>query len=141
MINNLAAGGFASIEQAAGRIQRSNHSGKDGNSSGVSFQEIFNQKRSIAEAAEDVRTVSKLKFSKHADQRLKQRDITLTQEQLFRLSDGVQKAEQKGIKDSLVLLDNMAFIVNVKSNTVVTTMDQNLNEENVFTNIDGAVII
>ena len=47
----------------------------------------------------------------------------------------------KGINETLVLLDDMAFIVNTKNKTVVTAMDQNMNEENIFTNIDGAVII
>ena len=49
-------------------------------------------------------------------------------------------AEKKGIKESLVVVDSLAFIVNVPSRTVVTAMDQNESENNVFTNIDGAVI-
>lgn len=142
MINNLVTGGFNSIEQAAGSIARQSSESKD-SASKVSFQEIFNQKRSIAEVVEETsRNNSRgIKFSKHADSRLRQRDITLTEEQLSRLSEGTQKAGQKGIKESLVLLDNMAFIVNTSNNTVVTAMDQSMNDENIFTNIDGAVII
>ena len=49
-------------------------------------------------------------------------------------------AEEKGIKESLVLVDNLAFIVNVPSSTVVTAMDQTETRQNTFTNIDGAVI-
>ena len=59
----------------------------------------------------------------------------------MRLRDGMEKANAKGIKDSLVLMDKLAFIVNVPSNTVVTAMDQSETNENVFTNIDGAVIV
>jgi flagellar operon protein len=56
------------------------------------------------------------------------------------LEAGVEMAEKKGIKESLVVVDSLAFIVNVPSRTVVTAMDQNESENNVFTNIDGAVI-
>ena len=55
--------------------------------------------------------------------------------------DGVEQAHAKGIKDSLVLVDSLAFIVNVPSKTVVTAMDQTETQSNIFTNIDGAVIM
>ena len=58
-----------------------------------------------------------------------------------RLSDGTQKAGAKGIKESLVIVDQLAFIVNIPNRTVVTAMDQAETEENIFTNIDGAVIM
>ena len=82
-----------------------------------------------------------LKFSKHANMRLEQRDIALSAEQSQRLEAGVAKASAKGIKESLVIVDSLAFIVNVPNQTVVTAMDQTESEDNVFTNIDGAVII
>lgn len=84
---------------------------------------------------------SVLKFSKHAANRLNTRNIELSDSQVMRLQDGMEKANAKGIKDSLVLMDKLAFIVNVPSNTVVTAMDQSETNENVFTNIDGAVIV
>ena len=77
----------------------------------------------------------------HAANRLSDRKIELTDEQLERLNDGTKKAGQKGIRDSLVLVDQLAFIVNTKSNTVITAMDQTEADENIYTNIDGAVII
>jgi flagellar operon protein len=64
----------------------------------------------------------------------------LTEEQTVRLEDGVNQADEKGIKDSLVLVDSLAFIVNVPNRTVVTAMDQAETQSNIFTNIDGAVI-
>lgn len=82
-----------------------------------------------------------MRFSKHAANRLSDRKIELTDEQLERLNDGTKKAGQKGIRDSLVLVDQLAFIVNTKSNTVITAMDQTEADENIYTNIDGAVII
>ena len=84
---------------------------------------------------------TKLKFSKHATDRLATRDITLDNTQLNRLKEGVAKAEMKGIKESLMIMDKLAFIVNVPSSTVVTALDSQLSNEQVFTNIDGAVIV
>lgn len=81
-----------------------------------------------------------MKFSKHASQRLTSRNISLSEEQSRRLEDGVKQAGDKGIQESLVLVDSLAFIVNIPNKTVVTAMDQTETLSNVFTNIDGAVI-
>lgn len=99
---------------------------------GLSFQEILEQ----ASGAE-----REVRFSKHAAGRLSTRNIELTDGQMERLNEGTKKAQAKGIKDSLVLVDSLAFIVNVPSSTVVTAMEQSEAQENIFTNIDGAVII
>ena len=101
----------------------------------VSFQEILKKQAEYAD------NDNELKFSKHASQRLSDRNISLSQDQNERLLNGVEKADEKGIKDSLVLIDSLAFIVNVPNKTVITTMDQNEADENIFTNIDGAVIM
>lgn len=87
-----------------------------------------------------LRETQDIKFSKHAEQRLKTRNIQLSNEQKKRLSDAVGKADAKGIKESLVLMENMAFIVSVKNKTVVTCAKGDELKDNVFTNIDGAVI-
>ena len=100
---------------------------------GVSFQDILAEKSG--------RTEGGLKFSKHAANRLADRNIRLTDEQIGRLSDGTQKAGAKGIRESLVLVDQLAFIVNIPNQTVVTAMDQAETPANIFTNIDGAVIV
>lgn len=98
----------------------------------LSFSEIMqHQKQSMDQ--------SPIKFSKHANERLSERNIILSKMQLSRLEDGTQKARQKGVKESLICVDDLAFIVNVKNNTVVTAMNQE--DEKIFTNIDGAVIV
>ena len=79
--------------------------------------------------------------TKHAAMRLENRNINLTDEQNNRLRSGVQKASEKGINESLVIVDSLAFIVNVPNKTVVTALDQKEAADNIFTNIDGAVII
>ena len=103
------------------------------NSQGLSFEEIWKQKTGETEG--------EIRFSKHASNRLADRNLTLSEDQLSRLTEGLRKAGEKGIKESLVMVDQLAFIVNVPSNTVITAMDQTQAGENVFTNIDGAVIV
>jgi len=84
---------------------------------------------------------TEIKFSKHAEGRLASRNINLSKEQKVKLGAAVSKADQKGIKDSLVMMDNIALVVNVKSRTVVTAMSSSEAKENVFTNIDGAILV
>ncbi len=83
--------------------------------------------------------LEKIKFSNHAQKRLESRNIQLTDTDIDKIQSAVQKAELKGAKDSLVLLNNTAFIVNIPNKTVVTTMPVNSTEENIFTNIDSVV--
>ena len=99
-------------------------------SQGMSFRDVLEQK-----------TSGELKFSKHAAGRLADRKIELSDSQLMRLGSGTKKAGQKGIRDSLVIVDQLAFIVNIPNQTVVTAMDSTEAEENIFTNINGAVIV
>ena len=128
---------YASIEQITGTYLNNRNVKKDlpGVSNKGLFEQILKEKREVVSDAPE------LKFSKHAGIRLEQRNISLSEAQLKRLSEGTRKADEKGIKESLMIMDDMAFIVNVKNNTVITAMDQTENSENVFTNIDGAVIV
>lgn len=114
--------------------------GKDNNSLPTgenSFASVLNK---VKKSADITNSEGPVKFSKHAMNRLSLRNIELTSEQMDRLNQGKIEASEKGIKDSLILVDQLAFIVNVPNNTVVTAMDQTENKSNVFTNIDGAVI-
>ncbi|MBJ7332140.1 MAG: flagellar biosynthesis protein [Solirubrobacteraceae bacterium] len=83
---------------------------------------------------------SSLQFSGHAIQRLQKRGIELDQQTIQRLEGAVEKAAQKGSRDSVVFVDSTAFVVSVKNNTVITAMDKSNMREHVFTNIDSAVI-
>jgi flagellar operon protein len=80
-----------------------------------------------------------LRFSNHAQQRLEKRQLELSDDGLNRLTQAVDKADKKGGKSSLVLMDDMAFIVNVRERMVVTAMDANAHGEGVFTQIDTVV--
>lgn len=82
-----------------------------------------------------------LKFSAHAKERLALRNINLSQDDLGRMNDAVNKAASKGARQSLLVMDNQAFIVSVTNRTVITALDGGSMRENVFTNIDSAVIV
>ena len=80
-------------------------------------------------------------FSKHAEQRLHSRGITLTPDMKARLSQAIDKADAKGSRETLVLSDSTAFVVAVKNRTVVTVFDKDNLREGVVTSIDSAVIL
>ncbi|MCV9950565.1 TIGR02530 family flagellar biosynthesis protein [Paenibacillus sp. BT-177] len=82
-----------------------------------------------------------LKLSNHAAKRLEQRGIELRSDQMAKINSAVDKAAAKGAKESLILMQDMALIVSVPNRTVVTAMDKQSMEDNVFTQIDSAVII
>jgi len=82
-----------------------------------------------------------LKFSAHAKERLALRNINLSEEDTARITDAVNKAAAKGARQSLLVMDQMAFIVSVTNRTVITALDGGSMKENVFTNIDSAVIV
>lgn len=96
-------------------------------SGSASFADVLAQKQNIT-------------FSKHAQNRLESRDINLGDDGLARLEEAVTKAEKRGAQESLILMDDMAFIVNVKNRMVVTAMDASKRGEGVFTNIDSVVL-
>lgn len=82
-----------------------------------------------------------VQFSKHAMERVEQRGIDVSGSLLERLNEAVGKAREKGAKDVVVIGEQGAFIVNVTNNVVVTTMNQREMKNNIFTNIDSAVIL
>jgi flagellar operon protein len=94
---------------------------------GTPFREIFEEE------------IGKLKFSGHALSRMTSREMNLTDNEISRLESAVNKAELKNSRDSLVLLDEKAFIVNVPNRTVITMVTKDKLGENVITKIDSAV--
>lgn len=132
---NISKNNFPSIEQMTGRLvtnPKNKYVDKPLKADAQSFQSILEKKQEIIDGGE-------LKFSKHANERLAERNIDMSDSQLERLELGARKASEKGINESLVMVDDLAFIVNVKNNTVVTAVNDS--ENKIFTNIDGAVII
>lgn len=111
---------FTSIEQIRGQIKKRE------------------PKRTTGARKDDAPSFDEILFSKHASRRLETRQIAMSDEQRARLQDATSQAREKGMKESLVMVDNLAFIVNVKNNTVITAVNDTKNA--VFTNIDGAII-
>lgn len=131
-MSQLINGGFSSIEQMTELVRKNNlgtpqNLNRNHSQNGKSFREVLETVKS-----------NELVFSKHANERLLSRNIDLSEAQLERLQNGTRRAEEKGIRESLVMVDNLAFIVNVKNNTVITAVNEK--DDKVFTNIDGAVI-
>ncbi len=124
-------GQFPSIEQAASQYLEQANSSQAAARGRKSFAEVFEGKKTENAVP---------KFSKHAANRLSERNIELSDKVMNRLTAGMQAAGQKGINESLVMVDQLAFIVNVKNQTVITALDKDDSNGNVFTNIDGAVI-
>jgi flagellar operon protein len=135
-MNRLINGQYSSIDQVRGQLFPSNQVKETKETSDISFEDVLKGKQN-----EQIMESSSLKFSKHASMRLSDRNIDLTEDVSRRLENGVEQASQKGVQESLVLVDSLAFIVNVPNRTVVTAMDQTETDNNVFTNIDGAVIM
>ncbi|MBR4515406.1 MAG: flagellar protein [Lachnospiraceae bacterium] len=135
-INSDFISGFRSVEQAKGM-----YLGTDATKErpDVEKQAVKNS-GTFSDILNESFDKNGLKFSKHANTRLESRDIVLSDSQFERLSEGVTKAKDKNINETLVMMDNLAFIVNVRNNTVVTALDPN-EDSSVFTNIDGAVIV
>lgn len=84
---------------------------------------------------------SEVQFTKHAQERLSSRKIALKKEEMEQLKEAVAKAGHKGAREVLVLLGDVALVVNVGNRKVITAMDRASLKGNVFTNIDSAVIV
>ena len=91
--------------------------------------------------SEMLRNNSEVSFSNHAVKRAIEHNIELTDENLNRLNEGVKMASKKNLEEPLILVGNTAFLVNIPNNTVITAVDSSEMKGNVFTNIDGTVII
>lgn len=96
--------------------------------------------RSVLEAQRTA-TAQPLKFSAHAMQRLQSRNIQLSNDDIARMNVMADKAAEKGAKQSLFMLRDVAMVVSIKNRTVITAVDQDSMKENVFTNIDSAAVI
>lgn len=129
----LAGRGSISVSTGAARTSLGESGGiRQGSGDAGSFAEELRSRLGNRE----------VEFSNHAIRRLESRQIDIVEnDKLERLSKGVELAAEKGCDESLILVDSTAFIVSVKNNTVITTVSADDLKENVFTNIDSAVIV
>ena len=87
-----------------------------------------------------IKTKNEVSFSKHANERIEERNIEIDEEVTNKLNEAVDQAKDKGLRNVLVMIDNSAFIVSTLNNKVITAVNSDELKENIFTNIDGAVI-
>lgn len=95
-----------------------------------SFKSLFNKELE-----------TQLTVSKHAQKRLQDRDITISESSWNKISEKVIEAGRKGIKDSLVIMRDVTLVVNAPNQTVITALDRNESTSQIFTNINGAIVI
>ncbi len=98
-------------------------------SSKSSFAEIFSEEK------------NKVSFSQHAVDRLKERNLSFSREDMAKLGDTVEKMARKGARESLIYMRDVALVVSVTNKKVITAMDGMSAKDNIFTNIDSAAII
>ena len=98
---------------------------------GTSFNDVLSR----------IKSNDSIKFSKHAMDRLNSRNISLTEDEIGRINEGVNKAQSKGVREALIMMDNKVFVASVQNKTIITAVAGEQLKDNVFTNIDGAVIV
>lgn len=88
-----------------------------------------------------IKTNNQLTISKHAEQRLKERNININDDSWAKIQEKVTEAKNMGVNDSLVLLPNAALIVNAKNQTVITALGRDEASAKIFTNINGTIVL
>lgn len=127
-VNQITNAGILKLQHAQAALQTKANTGNNA----VQFAELLQKESDKAQSVQ---------FSKHAAQRVQQRGIEVTDTLMQNLNQAVRKAQEKGAKDVVVIGESGAFIVNVPNNIVVTTMSGAEMKDNIFTNIDSAVLM
>lgn len=104
-------------------------------------QQTSTTKSSFAQYLDEYTSTEPLKISKHANDRIQLRDISISQDEWETISSKVSEAKSKGVTQPLVILDQAALVISAKNNTVITALDRQEAKEQVFTNIDGTIVI
>ena len=126
-VNQITNACILKLQHAQAALQTQGNTGNN-----VQFAELLQKESDKTQSVQ---------FSKHAAQRVQQRGIEMTDSLLNNLNQAVKKAQAKGAKDVVVIGESGAFIVNVPNNIVVTTMSGTEMKDNIFTNIDSAVLM
>lgn len=128
------------IRQINSRIQGNRPLNSNSGKSNLTNSQNVNQK-TFEEVFQNVQSNDDVKFSKHAKERIESRNIEIKIDDMEKINSAVDKAKSKGVNTALILMRDTAFIANTKNKTIITTVTKEQLKENVFTNIDGAVII
>ena len=101
----------------------------------------INAQQSFKAHLQEATNQQELKVSKHAHERIMERKIAISEQEWQVVSDKVFEAHSKGVKQPLVLMDQAALIVSAKNATVITAMDRTEAKQQIFTNIDGTIVL
>ena len=115
----------------------------------VPFHPTLTPKQSVKEAQSNTSFLEhlqqakqqELKISRHASERMQERNIEISEDEWNHVTSKVMEARDKGVKQPLVLLDQAALIVSAKNATVITAMDRQEAKSQLFTNIDGTIVL
>ncbi|PZX07862.1 flagellar operon protein [Psychrobacillus insolitus] len=107
----------------------------------LTTKQVTSPKQSFSQHLQEATVKTELKVSKHANQRLAERNIHISEAEWQLVSEKVSEARSKGVNDSLVLMDQAALIVSAKNATVITAMDRTEAKNQLFTNIDGTIVL
>ncbi|MFW6273347.1 MAG: TIGR02530 family flagellar biosynthesis protein [Halanaerobium sp.] len=130
------------INQPVQPLKRNDNNNKkkavEKNDNSKAFKDVFNEQ---LKQNNRVKQKEKLSFSKHAKKRVESRSIPFSDLEMEKLQNGTEKARAKGARDSLIMVNDTAYIVSVENNKVITAVDEKSMNDNVFTNIDSAVFM
>lgn len=129
MSNRVTIGSLYPLPARPADVRTSNGSSSAGRTSDKPFEQMLQEQQ------------RQVKFSHHAAQRIQQRGISMPPETMTKLASAVDQAASKGAVDSLIVMPDVALIVNVPNRTVVTAMEHSQLSNTVFTQIDSAVIL
>ena len=107
----------------------------------LTTKQVTSPKQSFLQHLQEATVKTELKVSKHANQRLAERNIHISEAEWQLVSEKVSEARSKGVNDSLVLMDQAALIVSAKNATVITAMNRTEAKNQLFTNIDGTIVL
>lgn len=100
-----------------------------------------NAVKSFAEILDENQRNMEVKLSAHAQERLKQQNITISQQDMNRITEATNELQKKGSRESLMILRDLALVVSINNRTVVTAVDKSRQKDRIFTNIDSTVIL
>ncbi len=100
-----------------------------------------NTGKSFAEVLDENQRNMEVRLSAHAQERLKQQNITISQQDMNRITEATAELQKKGSRESLMILRDLALVVNINNRTVITAVDKSRQKDRVFTNIDSTIIL
>ena len=131
MMSRMDALTQALAPESRGRTGASGPSGRP--VAGEDFRSVLNERMA--------QSPSRVRFSKHATQRLEQRRLHLSEADLRSLERATDKAAAKGSREALMMMGGLHLIVSVRDRTVVTAMPAERAGDVVYTNIDSAILV